>query len=578
MFYMKKPLYTLLLLFFSSQLWSQDLNEGLIFHFPFADSIAEVESNTSLDIVGPQDLTENRYGTSNCAWDLSLNSNTIAFQLNDPEFESPMEEFTVALWMKLDGADSADIADYQKLVAMDDIHMALFDLNTPLIGCDNNCGIWDIEWNHNYFTEYNNKDTWHQLVWSFDAGEVKLYRDGELKAVDTLTDRPTITSNSITIGENFYGKMDDIRIYNRSLSESDVFDLYELEENCGGSGNCEIGSPELSNFECLGDSVYFVTLEFDYVNTSDSFDLETRTDNVGRYAYADLPLRLTLPFSGFAEELLSITDVEMPDCEFGRPELSNFGCLGDSVYFVTLEFDYVNTSDSFDLETRTDNVGRYAYADLPLRLTLPFSGLADELLSITDVEMPDCSFAFEFDVDCGGSANCEIGSPELSNFECLGDSVYFVTLEFDYVNTSDSFDLETRTDNVGRYAYADLPLRLTLPVSGVADELLSITDVEMPDCAFAFEFDVDCGTTSISQFNKRDVLVYPNPFQDRIKVRVSSQEKLNYELLTSFGRKVKEGVIRSEEFVVTRQLQSGYFLLHIWGEGMDEWIPLIKTE
>jgi len=131
---------------------------------------------------------------------------------------------------------------------------------------------------------------------------------------------------------------------------------------------------------------------------------------------------------------------------------------------------------------------------------------------------------------------------------------------------------------VGRYAYADLPLRLTLPFSGVADELLSITDVEMPDCAFAFEFEVDCGTTSISQFNKRDVLVYPNPFQDRIKVRVSSQEKLNYELLTSFGRKVKEGVIRSEEFVVTRQLQSGYFLLHIWGEGMDEWIPLIKTE
>jgi len=410
MFYMKKPLYTLLLLFFSSQLWSQDLNEGLIFHFPFADSIAEVESNTSLDIVGPQDLTENRYGTSNCAWDLSLNSNTIAFQLNDPEFESPMEEFTVALWMQLDGADSADIADYQKLVAMDDIHMALFDLNTPLIGCDNNCGIWDIEWNQNYFTDYNNTDTWHQLVWSFDAGEVKLYRDGELKAVDTLTDRPTITSNSITIGENFYGKMDDIRIYNRSLSESDVFDLYELEENCGGSANCEIGSPELSNFECLGDSVYFVTLEFDYVNTSDSFDLETRTDNVGRYAYADLPLRLTLPFSG------------------------------------------------------------------------------------------------------------------------------------------------------------------------LADELLSITDVEMPDCAFAFEFEVDCGTTSISQFNKRDVLVYPNPFQDRIKVRVSSQEKLNYELLTSFGRKVKEGVIRSEEFVVTRQLQSGYFLLHIWGEGMDEWIPLIKTE
>ena len=437
---MKKSGSLFLFMFVSVFLFSQDLDDGLIYYFPFSDSIAEQQSGTPLQMVGPDSLSENRFGASNCAWDLSENENTISYYLNEPDFSSPVEKFTVALWMQLDAADSAEIADYQKLVTMNDFHFGLFDLNTPLVGCGN-CGLWDMEWNENYYTEddYNNTYTWYQLVWSFDQGEMKLYRDGELKNSSILQDVNNVSLNEVILGDGFFGKLDDIRIYNRVLSESEIADLFELEEGCA-EVNCEIGSPELSNFECLGDSAYIVTLDFDYVNTSDSFDLETRTDDVGRYGYADLPLRLTLPFSGLSDELLSITDAEMTDCEFefefevdcggagnceiGSPELSNFECLGDSAYIVTLDFDYVNTSDSFDLETRTDDVGRYGYADLPLRLTLPFSGLSDELLSITDAEMTDCEFEFEFEVDCGGAGNCEIGSPELSNFECLGDSVH----------------------------------------------------------------------------------------------------------------------------------------------------------
>lgn len=236
-----------------------------------------------------------------------------------------------------------------------------------------------------------------------------MYRDGVLKNIDTLENTTDVDVSSITIGENFYGKLDDIRIYNQKLSEGDVTELFDLVEDCA-------------------------------------------------------------------------------------------------------------------------------------------------------------------------VMNCETGSPELSNFECLGDSAYIVTLDFDYENTSDSFDLKTRTDGVGRYAYGDLPLRLTLPFSGLADELLSITDVEMPDCEFAFEFEVDCGTTSVSDFGKPNLRIYPNPFRDHVTLRFSAAAPLNYQLITSDGRTLKEGVIRSGEDILTGQLHSGYYLLHLWGEDFDRWTPLIKAQ
>ena len=155
---------------------------------------------------------------------------------------------------------------------------------------------------------------------------------------------------------------------------------------------------------------------------------------------------------------------------------------------------------------------------------------------------------------------------------------YIVTLDFDYVNTSDSFDLETRTEDVGRYAYSDLPLRLTLPFSGLPDELLSITDVEMPDCEYEFEFEVDCGTTSISDFEKMDIRVYPNPFQQQIKVSFSQGFTVSYEILSACGGKVLEGKIRSGEQIRTGRLSPGYYLLHIRGNSYNEWIPIIKAQ
>lgn len=399
------------LFFFIAGTWvsAQDLSDGLIYYFPFADTIEEEQSATQIQLVGSEVLTENRFGSPACAWDLSTDPNSISFELNEPDFSSPLENFTVALWMQLDAADSAEIADYQNLLAMDDIHLALFDLNTPLIGCGSSCGLWDNEWNENYFMDYNNTDTWHQLVWSFDAGELKLYRDGVLKNIDTLSDRPTITTNSIVIGEDFYGKLDDIRIYNRVLSEGEVFDLYELEEGCA-------------------------------------------------------------------------------------------------------------------------------------------------------------------------QLNCEIFDYDLSNFECLGDSSYIVTLDFGYSNTSDSFDLALRSGVFGRYAYGDVPLRVELPFSGFPDEFLSITDIENADCSLEFEFEPDCGTTSFEFNQNQKMIVWPNPFQHYILVDFPEAVSLHYELINTMGAPVIEGKIRSGERIRSGSLQNGYYILHVWGEGFSERVPLIKSE
>ena len=96
------------------------------------------------------------------------------------------------------------------------------------------------------------KDTWYHVVFSVDrdnAANTKMYIDG----VDDTFGTPTVTTNSKSnvepleigrwSGDGYYfnGKLDEVRIYNRSLSASEIQNLYEL-----GSYHIEWGDWESS--------------------------------------------------------------------------------------------------------------------------------------------------------------------------------------------------------------------------------------------------------------------------------------------------------------------------------------------
>jgi hypothetical protein len=87
-------------------------------------------------------------------------------------------------------------------------------------------------------------NTWVHVLFQREAGSntIKAYFDGELKPITRTASDPITLSNDITIGNNidgsslyaYEGKMDDIRWFNRSLTESEILHLSRSRGISGG--------------------------------------------------------------------------------------------------------------------------------------------------------------------------------------------------------------------------------------------------------------------------------------------------------------------------------------------------------
>ncbi len=94
-----------------------------------------------------------------------------------------------------------------------------------------------------YINEETNDDKWHHLAAVVEEAElpnlhddVKLYLDGEPAEIHDigLLDLWPIDTGSdldITIGDGFKGIIDDVRIYDRPLSENEINALFKLQSN-----------------------------------------------------------------------------------------------------------------------------------------------------------------------------------------------------------------------------------------------------------------------------------------------------------------------------------------------------------
>ncbi len=72
------------------------------------------------------------------------------------------------------------------------------------------------------------QNKWVQVVATYDGEEMKLFIDGEEKASKTITDSIwTGPSYHLKIAEGYKGLIDEVRIYNRALSESEIKEHYQ---------------------------------------------------------------------------------------------------------------------------------------------------------------------------------------------------------------------------------------------------------------------------------------------------------------------------------------------------------------
>jgi len=175
-------------------------------------------------------LTSDRFGNQNSAYEFNGTSSYISIP-SSSTLKSPTEEITINAWVQvfdwsLIGASFAPVLmksnsgtnafQYRLAVTSSGINMALNNWNTAATS-------------DSTIPFYN----WNMISFTFKNDTVRFYQNGRFITIKYLPtniiadDRPLEIGRDVPgITEIFFGKIDDIRIYNRALSEDEIATFY----------------------------------------------------------------------------------------------------------------------------------------------------------------------------------------------------------------------------------------------------------------------------------------------------------------------------------------------------------------
>jgi uncharacterized protein (TIGR02145 family) len=242
--------YALLLTFFSFQFISQTPNyvptNGLVGWWPFTGNANDLSVNGNNGTVNGATLTTDRFGVANRAYLFNGVTNYIEVVHNATfDFESN-NSITISTWFLTSSINGSVFVQKQAGVGatQNGFNCGLLNVSGAL------CGVSKKTPGNQSLIGFGpngyNNSAWHNFVYSFTNGNAKLYYDGQL--INTQTDIGSIVANSITnlffgvgLPQNtayFNGKLDDIGIWNRALSQQEISALYTSTAGTVSALNC----------------------------------------------------------------------------------------------------------------------------------------------------------------------------------------------------------------------------------------------------------------------------------------------------------------------------------------------------
>jgi hypothetical protein len=219
---------------------------GLVGWWPFNGNANDESGNNNNGTVNGATLTADRFGNAGKAYEFTSDFITIPHQPSLNAF--PLSVF---VWCKGNSGSitNAIIAKYPSLsnngwaIHAASGKMSAYYFNFPG-GCEMNFDLFQNE----IPVVINN--SWHLVGLICDNQSARLYVDGVLRLEKNYfgsgaPSAPSNTSN-LFIGKNFEtvnadgyfnGKIDDIAIYNRALTQQEITNLYSASSSGGGSNN-----------------------------------------------------------------------------------------------------------------------------------------------------------------------------------------------------------------------------------------------------------------------------------------------------------------------------------------------------
>ena len=238
---------TFIALFITMNVMAQNVpnyvpTNGLVGWWPFNGNAKDESGNGNDGIVNGASLSEDRYGNPNSAFSFDGVSNTITVQ-NSNSLQFDLKSFSYSFWIKLNNYPTNGKANnFIYKIDYPEVNGVRFWLSNQ----EGGSGIHMYVANGGYYStvsvggDYKTDLTlskWHNVVFSSDSQYLYYYLNGELKS--------KIPMNGITYGLNnsnlffggpdqpnpstdgyFNGTLDDIAIYDRSLTEPEISSIF----------------------------------------------------------------------------------------------------------------------------------------------------------------------------------------------------------------------------------------------------------------------------------------------------------------------------------------------------------------
>ena len=260
---MKKHLALSLHLLISTFLFAQTLPaylpaDGLVAWYPFNGNANDESGNGNHGTVNGASLTEDRNGNLNTAYSFNGSNNYITVPFSS-SFNSIQTGLTMSAWVLMSGGTGASTPP--RVMELRGAYGNGGDAGFVMLAQDNSSisRTFEVRW-HNNFGNTNisiaptsnvSSLVWHYLVFTADgnSGVGKFYVDGQLindnssMQFQGLINSCNYNNNPLILGAEtnllgkWGGKLDDIAIYNRALTQEEITALYTATPVNGGGGN-----------------------------------------------------------------------------------------------------------------------------------------------------------------------------------------------------------------------------------------------------------------------------------------------------------------------------------------------------
>lgn len=214
---------------------------GLAAYYPFNGNSNDLSGNENNGIVKGSSLSNDRFNNPNAAF--SFDGIDDYIEVPDDVTLRP-QYISISVWFK---TNSGLI---QSLVYKTDLNTALneqYSLALNFNGSNrfdcsvkngNNCERKGIGWQRNQVTQVVNDNIWHHLVYTYDGVQSVIYIDGvNISArtfasgvIDNCPGSPLLIGRGWS-GYQFNGFIDDIAIWNRPLTSTEVANIYGSGKN-----------------------------------------------------------------------------------------------------------------------------------------------------------------------------------------------------------------------------------------------------------------------------------------------------------------------------------------------------------